>query len=263
MRRKKRNLVFFSKKNDFLKGTAGVASVATQLGLTSSQTGVSTGNDNNAPARGGITSSTDGVSISRPPDEAVLPKSAQKEELIENLMGSGKMFIVHDEDTDQDAFEHFKSGPNATALVKMGNATVAFNQKNLQVNHSSNNYSMQGARADCSVSAGKWYFEVKLESNGQAQIGWCTDDYDGSNNKGDSWSYDGNRAQKLRNGNGISYGGGSWSNGDVIGVLLDMSGPSLRFTRNGSDLGMAYGASEMGKAKSLWPFCLLARNMKG
>jgi hypothetical protein len=24
---------------------------------------------------------------------------------------------------------------------------------------------------------------VKLESNGQAQIGWCTDDYDGTNNK--------------------------------------------------------------------------------
>lgn len=132
-----------------------MTSVATQLGLANSQTGVSTGNDNNAPLSRSISSSTDG--ISRPPDEAVLPKSAQKEEIIEDLMDSGKMFIVHEEDTDQNAFEHYKSGPAATALVKMGNAaTVAFAQKNLQVNHNSNNYSLQGARADCSVSAGKW-----------------------------------------------------------------------------------------------------------
>jgi hypothetical protein len=143
-------------------GTAGMTSVATQLGLTSSQTGVSTGgNDNNAPAARVMTSSSDGLTISRPPDEAVLPKSAQKEELIENLMGSGKAFIVHEEDTDLDAFEHYKVGPAATALTKMANATVALNQKNLQVNHSSNNYSMQGARADCSVTAGKW-FEIRV-----------------------------------------------------------------------------------------------------
>lgn len=48
----------------------------------------------------------------------------------------------------------------------------------------------------------------------------------------------------------------------MIGVFLDMSGPTLRYSRNGTDLGIAYGASEMGKAKTLWPFCLLARNMK-
>lgn len=181
-----------------LEGTSGMSSVATQLGLTSSQTGVGGGNDNNTPARV-MTSSSDGVAMSRPPDEAVLPKSAQKEEVIENLMGSGKAFIVHEEDTDVNAFEHYKVGPAATSMSKMGNATIALNLKNLQVNHSSNNYSMQGARADCSVTAGKWfvadsfalfiewektrYFEVKLESNGQAQIGWCTDDYDGTNNK--------------------------------------------------------------------------------
>jgi hypothetical protein len=174
--------VFFT--GFFWEGTQGMGSVATQLGLTSSQTGLSTGgNDNNAPLSRSITSSSEGVSISRPPDEAVLPKSAQTDELIENLMDSGKTFIVHPEDTDLDSFDHYKIGPASTGLTKMSGATVAIGQKSLQVNHSSNNYSMQGARADCSVTAGKWYFEVKLESNGQAQIGWCTDDYDGTNNK--------------------------------------------------------------------------------
>ena len=112
------------------------------------------------------------------------------------------------------------------------------------------------------VHAGKWYFEVKLESNGQAQVGWCTQDYDGSGNAGDCWAYDGNRLQKLRNGNGITYGQ-SWSSGDVIGVSLTMGDAALlRFSRNGHDLGKAYGSSEMGKARNLSPFCLLSRNMK-
>ncbi len=212
---------------DVLKNsTAGMASVAAQLGLASSTGGTSAqgGNDNNAPLK----ASTDAV-LSRPPDEAVLPKSAVKEEVIEDLMGSGKAFIVHPEDTDVDAYEKFRVGPAATGLVKIGAATVAFVQKNLQVNHSSNSYTLQAVRADCSVTAGKWYFEVKLESNGQAQIGYCTEDFDGAaqNPKGDSWSFDGSRQQKLRNGNGIAYGQ-SWSSGDIIGVFLDMSGPVLR-----------------------------------
>ncbi len=248
---------------DVLKNsTAGLASVASQLGLTSSTSGAGGNNNNNAPAPA-LKASTDGVP-SRPPDEAVLPKSAVKEEVIEDLMGSGKAFIVHPEDTDVDAYDKLRVGPAATSLVKIGAATVAFGQKNLQVNHSSNSYTMQGVRGDCAVTAGKWYFEVKLDSNGQAQIGYCTEDYDGAaqNPKGDSWSFDGNRVQKLRNGNGIAYGNASWSSGDVIGVFLDMSGPTLKFSRNGADLGVAYGSSEMGKAKTLVPFCLLARNMK-
>lgn len=74
----------------------------------------------------------------------------------------------------------------------------------------------------------------------------------------------GNKQQKMRNDNGIVYGQ-SWSSGDVIGgqrrvfcvflcdrpliraraVMLDLNAPSLRFARNGNDMGEAYGASEV------------------
>lgn len=53
------------------------------------------------------------------------------------------------------------------------------------------------------VTAGKWYYEVTLASNGQAQVGWCTQTFDPADaTLGDSWTYDGSRQQKVRNGNG-------------------------------------------------------------
>ena len=38
-------------------------------------------------------------------------------------------------------------------------------------------YSLEPARADVLVTAGKWFFEVKIQSYSQLQIGWSTDDY--------------------------------------------------------------------------------------
>ena len=130
---------------DLLKNsTQGlISSVASQLGLGGG------GNDNNsspdapAPASGSnsLAASVDGVS--QPPDEASLPKSAQKEEVIEDLMSSGKAYIQHEEDTDVDSFERHRDGPAATQLTKIGGATVTFSQNNLQVKHSSNSYTLQ------------------------------------------------------------------------------------------------------------------------
>jgi len=100
-------------------------------------------------------------------------------------------------------------------------------------------------KSDVKVKSGKWYYEVKLITNGLFQIGWCTSDFrpdaNAGNGVGDdakSWAYDGSRQKKWNSGS--EYYGQYWYTGDHIGVALDLDNKKMNFYRNGSDLGVAF-----------------------
>ncbi len=182
----------------------------------------------------------------------------------DRLATSGQPFVIAEQHHDPDAYERIREGPAKCGLQKMGSAAVTLSKDNLNAAHSSGNYSLQGCKGDAVVTAGKWYYEVRLDSNGQAQVGWCTQTYDAADSGsggGDCWTYDGSKQQRVRNGNGVQWDKGQrWSSGDVIGVMLDLNVPSLRFSRNGQDMGEAFGPSELGtRTKQLSPCVILSR----
>jgi hypothetical protein len=107
------------------------------------------------------------------------------------------------------------------------------------------------AKGNVAVNGGKWYYEVRIQISGQMQIGWASPNYNPKviphshffltfqNNTGDIWAFDGSKQQKLKNNAGTGYGE-YWTNGDIIGVGLDLETKTLQFWRNGKDLGPAF-----------------------
>jgi hypothetical protein len=155
-----------------------------------------------------------------------------------------------------------RTGPLAPALSVLSKKNVTLS--GLEATNTAKTNTLETVKADVKVSAGRWYYEVKLQSNGLLQIGWCTDQCnpqseksEGVGNDAHSWSYDGSR-QKKWHATGTTYGE-SWSTGDVIGCALDLSAGSMSFYRNGTDLGVAF----TGLAKvALAPAVSLARNQR-
>nr|CCC51780.1 putative ubiquitin-protein ligase, fragment [Trypanosoma vivax Y486] len=92
-------------------------------------------------------------------------------------------------------------------------------------------------KANCSVSGGRWYYEVTLRSQGLMQIGWrsSADPQDAS--VGDtpcSWSVDLFRRAKWHNGKSEPLTSSKrWAVGDVIGCALDLVEKKMIFLFNG------------------------------
>jgi len=109
-------------------------------------------------------------------------------------------------------------------------------------------YNFGTARATVKLCQGRWFYEVKIVSSGQARIGWSTEDYkpesryDGCGSDGDSWGWDGSRKQAFhdeKKTSSVEYGE-YWSNGDIIGVSLDFDLREIHYYRNNKDLGCAF-----------------------
>lgn len=86
-------------------------------------------------------------------------------------------------------------------------------------------------------------YEVILATSGIQQIGWATIDTpftaeEGVGDAPNSYAWDGKRVQRW-NVSHHSYGS-AWSAGDIIGVCVDMEAGTMRFIKNGVDLGGAF-----------------------
>lgn len=95
----------------------------------------------------------------------------------------------------------------------------------------------QSARSALAVTSGKWYWEHVI--TGAQLCGVCTDA--ATNAPGwdvNGWGLAGN-GQKYTNGAASAYTTGFAAN-DVLGVILDLDGGTLSFSKNGANLGVAF-----------------------
>jgi hypothetical protein len=94
----------------------------------------------------------------------------------------------------------------------------------------SNNYNYLTARCNVAVKGGgKWFYEVKIQTNSQMLLGWCTDSYNqppdsykGLGCDPESWGFDGYNSYKVHAGTSNQFGSTYFTTGDVFGFGLDI-----------------------------------------
>mmetsp|Transcript_17632 Transcript_17632/g.24490 ORF Transcript_17632/g.24490 Transcript_17632/m.24490 type:complete len:605 (+) Transcript_17632:224-2038(+) len=191
------------------------------------------------------------------------------EETNKKLQNSTHVIVAEEEEQDaaekdDDEYEKVRDGPSTAALDKLSkdDKDIALANKNLEVtNNSTSSYNVEFAIGNVRINSGKWYYEVRIVTSGQIQIGWSTTKFNNKTNTGDSWTYDGSRQLKLRNGQGNDRYGEYWSTGDIIGCAVDVEAKTIQFWRNGKDLGVAYNDVTTGGVR-LAPLVGVARRTK-
>ena len=96
-----------------------------------------------------------------------------------------------------------------------------------------------GVTSTMAPAAGKWYFEVKLIANGtHSIIGVVPANTQGKDNTGTYYIGQYSGEQAYQNNGAASNGGASFGNtytdGDIIGVMLDCDNAKVYFSKNGS-----------------------------
>jgi hypothetical protein len=121
-------------------------------------------------------------------------------------------------------------------------ANVTLSEGNLGFSCSATN---KASSSTFGVSSGKWYWEIRSTSStgGSSIVGivdntFTNENFFGSNSDGYGYSA---TALKYNNGSGSSYGA-TWTNGDIIGVALDLDAGTLTFYKNNSSQGTAYSS---------------------
>jgi len=112
---------------------------------------------------------------------------------------------------------------------------------NGNLDHASTTASWTTALSTIGMQTGKWYFEATMTSTGEQMVGvantsFTTSTYLGANTN--SWAYY-SSGVKYTNAGASSYGA-SYTNGDVIGVALDIDAGTVTFYKNGSSQGQAF-----------------------
>ena len=98
------------------------------------------------------------------------------------------------------------------------------------------------------MSSGKWYWEVTCNSITAAMVGISDANAAVTSSSvltANGWAYY-SGGNKYNNNSGPAYGA-SFTNGDIIGVALDMDTGTLGFYKNGTSQGTAYSTSLTGK----------------
>jgi hypothetical protein len=98
------------------------------------------------------------------------------------------------------------------------------------------------------VSSGKWYWEVTITSAGDAMVGIMPPSNPASTGSANylggvagEYGYYASNGQKYNNATATSYGA-TFTNGDVIGVALDLDAGTLIFYKNGVSQGTAFSS---------------------
>ena len=87
-------------------------------------------------------------------------------------------------------------------------------------------------------SSGKYYYEFSPGISGSIGNGVVGIRRSDSRNHSNTFAYLGN-GQKMQNESASNYGS-SYTDGDIIGVAVDMDAGTIRFYKNGADQGQAY-----------------------
>jgi len=159
-----------------------------------------------------------------------------------------------------------REGPPVAKLDRMdtsSNPTLQIIDNGLTINNNSDKF--ETLRGNVKVKSGKWFYEVKLVTNGLLQIGWITDAFQPKTTSGsgvgddaNSWAIDGSRQYKWHNGS--SMYGEYWYTGDQIGVALDLDAKKMHFYRNGRDLGAAFEGFDA--PTGVWPAITISKKQK-
>jgi hypothetical protein len=158
--------------------------------------------------------------------------------------GNGNNFTVNNlTSVDQSKDHPTNNWATLNPLDTVPTNGPTFSNGNLTVSTSSTGASP--CRSTFSVDKGKWYWEIKKTSASSADtvIGIMEQSeafntYIGSTAKGYGYISTGIR---VNNSTQVSYGA-TYTNGDIIGVALDMDSGTLIFYKNGVSQGTAYSS---------------------
>jgi hypothetical protein len=142
------------------------------------------------------------------------------------------------------------------------------NPKTLEIAGKDGGFSSVGTKGVL-LTSGKWYYEAEILTAGCLQIGWGDASFAGHCNseRGDgcgdgpsSWAFDGWRRYKWHS-NATEWGC-RWSEGDVVGCLVDMDNMAVSFTLNGKseEIGMGLAFSGEGFRPCSGVYCCVSFN---
>ena len=123
--------------------------------------------------------------------------------------------------------------------------TISVSSANLNTSMAS--VAWNSAFGTLGVSSGKWYWESTLltSSGADAGVGISTNPSGSANSylgvDANSWAYYGNNGNKRNSDVGAAYGA-TYTNGDVIGVALDLDAGTITFYKNNTSQGTAYSS---------------------
>ena len=105
------------------------------------------------------------------------------------------------------------------------------------------------------LTSGKWYYEAEIQTAGCLQIGWADASFaghcqaergDGCGDGPSSWAFDGWRRYRWHS--TATEWGCRWTEGDIVGCLVDIDDKVVSFTLNGQgeEIGMGVAFSGEG-----------------
>ncbi|KAJ8266587.1 hypothetical protein GJAV_G00132220 [Gymnothorax javanicus] len=124
------------------------------------------------------------------------------------------------------------------------------------------------AEKSYAVTQGKWYFEFEVVTVGEMRVGWARPNVRADTELGAdelAYVFNGFKAQRWHVGN--EHFGRTWSPGDVVGCMIDLTEQNIMFTLNGemliSDSGSEMAFKDIEIGDGFIPVCSLGLSQVG